>query len=354
MYDDFGILSDIKSLSNEKAIPIEEFEEYDRKAEIIAAKLGMNKKDVFSMSEVELEALIQEEDVGLTLSNDDNLALESDEIKEKNKRALENIKGKQETSLDKKVDTKHTLGEILGVPAGSKLIAVGSDKIENNEVSTRFSFVIEYADGTIAPADMLSQVGGIHSDKNVYETNRDGSEVEKKSVQSSFAIDSPLAKNNVLNIRYDFLGNLVINYGGIDKTSNKDVFAQRLETREVYRTERNVLREFDKSQGVDNISGNLDEIKEHEDFGCDNLTLAEADGDNSTGHKHSDEAAAKIIASEDYGTLINDTFTLAEIKERFENVCERYPETDFNKLVEITKDELAEDARHIPSPERGH
>lgn len=354
MYDDFGMLSDIEALSMENAVSIEEFEEYDRKAEIIANKLGMNKKDIFSMSEVELESLVNEKDIGLTLSDDKNSELDNDEVKEKNKKALENIKGKQETSLDKKVDTKHTLGEILGVPTGSKLIAVGSDKIENNEISTRFSFVIEYPDGTIAPADMLNQIGGIHSDKNVYETNRDGSEVEKKNVQSSFAIDSPLVKNGSLNVRYDAMGTLAVNFAIIDKTSNKEAFGQRLETREVYRTERNVLREFGQSKGTDNISENLNEIRGHENFGCDNLTLAEADGDNNTGHNHSDEAASKIIASQDYGTLINDTFTLNEIKERFEDVCERYPETDFDKLVEITKDELAEDARHIPTPERGY
>ena len=115
-----------------------------------------------------------------------------EEKDERNKKALENITSRQEIDPDEKVDDRHTLAEILGIEAGCKLLAVDSDKIMDNKNTTRFSLIIQGSDGSLRPADMLEQVGGKDSDKTVYETNRDGSEVQKLSVKSSYKINSSL------------------------------------------------------------------------------------------------------------------------------------------------------------------
>lgn len=49
-----------------------------------------------------------------------------------------------------------------------------------------------------------------------------------------------------------------------------------------------------------------------------------------------------------YGGDISDTFTDDEIKERFDSMKERYPNKDFDELVEITKSDLSEDAERLP------
>ena len=63
------------------------------------------------------------------------------------------IQTKQETLLDKKIDDKHTLAEVLGVPSGSKLIVVDSSQIIDNENTTRFSCIIQTPDRKLHNAD---------------------------------------------------------------------------------------------------------------------------------------------------------------------------------------------------------
>ncbi|MCI9365135.1 MAG: hypothetical protein HFJ54_00400 [Clostridia bacterium] len=196
---DLSFLGQIEELSNGPSISLNDL---DDKLEVISKKLGISKSDVLSMSETDLDEYTKE-NATPQISLDENA---SDDQIEQNENALNNISSKQETNLDNKIDDRHTLGDILGVPAGSKLIAVYSSAIAGNTNTTRFSFIIQHSDGTLEPADMLEQVGGKDSDKKIHETNRDGSEVEELSVQSSYAIDSPIIKNGILTARIGSMG----------------------------------------------------------------------------------------------------------------------------------------------------
>lgn len=285
-------------------------EEINRRLEKVSRKLGISKRDVIAMSQVDLDVAIKEKDVELGtkpeekdskkvfLKKDEEERQEDQENREQNRDDLENLNAKQEINLDRRVDDRYTLADILDVPAGSKLLAIDTNRIENTENTTKFSLIAEYPDGTIREIDNLSQVGGKNSDKNDYEVNRDGSSVEKQNIKSSYAIKSPIVQNGVLIVRYGQFGNIEVGYGQTDKTSHRDTFTQRLETDEIYPTTARVREEFSKAKGERNISEKMDEIKKHEEHDCD-MTLEDADGDPFTVHDHSDEAADRILKDEE-------------------------------------------------------
>lgn len=340
-YEDLSFLGQIEELTQEKGISLDEL---DYELEQIAQELGLSKEEILAMSEIDLEQRIGEnakEDPQLTLDDDDQEV--SEEQTKQNKNALENIKGKQEINLDAKVDTKNTLGQILGVPEGSKLIAVYSDAIKGNTNSTRFSFIIKNPDGTLSPADMLEQTGGKESDKNIYETNRDGSEVEKKRVNSSYKINSPLVENGLLTARIGSMGYIEVDYGQIDKTHNKDAFTQELETTHTRYTTREVREEFGRQQGTDNIRDNLKEARDYIENGNRPLTLDEVDGDPSTGNVN-DKILSEI---KNYDSNISDVFTDNEIVERFKKVRALNPDFDIEDAIRNTGEELSTDAENM-------
>lgn len=279
--DNIGFSSELETVSKNKGVSLEDLEELDKKLEKASRALGVSKSDIRQMSVEELDSIIKNKgDAGISLDDEDS----SEEKTKQNQKALQDLgqASKQEINLNKKVDTKHTLAEILGVQAGSKLIVVYSDKIKDNENTTRFSCLIEGPDGNLSKADMLEQTGGKYSDKNVHEVNNNGSNVKEVNVQSSYAVDSPILENGILNVRFDTMGEITVNFGQTDRTSHRDAFTQKLETDRTYPVRRNVQREFDGKNGIYNVSENLDECEKHEKHDCDDLSLNEADGDPRT------------------------------------------------------------------------
>lgn len=352
MSDDLGFLSEIDSLDETEGISLTEL---DNELSEISKKLGISKSDIIKMSKAELDEVIAERETETIDVSDDVLPGLIDEEKNKqNEAALKNLNSKQEIDLNKKIDDRLTLAEVLGVPEGSKLIVVYSDQIKDNANSTRFSCIIQSSDGSLQNADMLTQVGGKESDKNVYETNRDGSKVDKKVVQSSYSINSPLVKNGILTVRIGQMGTIEVGYGQINKTSHKDAFTERLEAKETYPITSSVRSEFGKNKGTDNISDKLNEIKEHEKNGCKNMTILEADGNINTGHVHSNDIIDLILSDDTVGAKIDETFTHNEIKERFEAIQSKNPSNTFEENIEITKADLAEDANYFRSHELKH
>ncbi len=53
-----------------------------------------------------------------------------------------------------------------------------------------------------------------------------------------------------------------------------------------------------------------------------------------------------------YGSSINEVFTENEIKERYDAMSEKFPDKDFDEIVEITKEDLATDAENMHGIER--
>ena len=334
--EDLSFMGQLEDLSKTSGISLNEFDNY---LENIAKTLGVSKEDILSMSTVDLNQKVATKGkIQLGLDEDD----EENEQSTINADILNNISKKQEIDLNQKVDDDHTLAEILGVPAGSKLISVYSDRIENNPNTTRFSHLIQTPDGKIEPASMLKQVGGKTSDKTIYQTNRDGSKVEKLSVDSTYSIDSPIVDNAIITARFDSMGYIEVGYGQTDRTSHRDAFTQELETERTRYTTKEVRDEFSENKGIDNVQDKMDEIKMHE--GHDhNLSLEDADGDLSTGEAH-DIAIERIKASD---SMISEVFTDNEISERLETMIKENPDKDFEEIVELTQKDLSEDASRM-------
>lgn len=348
--DDLSFLSEIDNLDNSNSISLSEL---DKNLSDIARKLGISKTDILSMSKTELDEVLSiKDDDSVQLYDDVLPGLVDDEKDKNNENALKGISSKQEVNLNRKIDDKFTLADVLGVPASSKLIVVYSDMIKDNSNTTRFSCIIQGPNGELQNADMLNQVGGKDSDKNIYETNRNGSNVDKKVVQSSYSINSPLIKNGILTIRIGAMGIIEVGYGQMDKNSHNDAFTQRLETKEMYPVTRTVRDEFSRNNGSDNISNKMDEIKEHEKNGCNSFSLAEADGNLNTGHVHCEDASNLILSDENAKDKIEEVFTPREINERFKAIQAKNPNNTLDENVEITKSELLADAEHLRNHKR--
>ena len=150
--------------------------------------------------------------------------------------------------------------------------------------------------------------------------------------------------NEILTVNHGQMGTIEVGFGEMDRTSNQEALTQSLQARNMYPVTSRVREEFSQNKGINNIPKKMDEIKKHKDHGCDNLTLNEADGNPDTGHFHSDEVVEAILSDENVGKTIDDCFTENEITNRFEFIKEKNPSLDFDKLIEITKAELATDA----------
>ena len=345
--DDLSFLAQFQNMNKVEVVSLNEL---DKQLEKIAKKLGVSKEDIRTMSEVDLGKAL--DDKGL--SKDDLDKDESQETKQDEKtpdpNILNNVSAKQEIDMNTKVDDRYTLADILGVPAGSKLLVVYPTNIPDRSklpYSTNLICMIQKPDGSIEYSDAFTQVGGKDSDKNVYEVNRDGSRVEEKSVKSSFAVKSSIVKNGIITARIGSMGYIEVGFGYIDKTSNKDVVSERLEDQHTRYTTYEVRKEFSQKEGVDNITDKMDEIKEHPEMsknGQNGITLAEADGDFSTGHE---EVLEQIKA---YNPNISEVFTDEEIIDRYHSMCEKYPDDNEEDKIRYTQEDLAEDAEHMRGP----
>ena len=352
--ENIGFLDELKNAETKYEDRLS-LNEIDEKIETISKELGISKSEVLSMSEMELDQVIENDE-----NKDDKLVLgeKDDEISEEqqaeqNENALENISAKQETNLDRKVDDKHTLAEVLGVESGCKLITVFSDNIKDNENSTRYSFIIQKPDGSLEPASMLEQVGGTTSDKTVYETNKDGSDIEKKSVTSSYSVDSPIAKNVILTVNVGSMGRLEIGYGQTDPTSNKMAVTQELDTNQTYPVTSEVRDQFNLNRGVNRVTEQIDEAEQHSTQEYDNneIKLENIDGiitniedaiENNE-HVHPEDVALYIVSKTDAESSIKDHYTAQEIADRYEEIETSHKGMDVKSLVAMTMYSLKED-----------
>ena len=348
--EDLSFLGQLEDLSKNQGVSLEEL---DTNLERVSDSLGISREEILSMSEVDLEQKIREKEENgnkLALNKDTEL---SEEQKKQNEKVLDSISSKKEESnLDKKIDDKHTMGDILGVEAGCKLIVVYTDSIANSQStsnSTRFSFIIKKPDGTLEQADMLEQTGGKDSDKIIYETNRDGSNVEVNNVNSSYKITSDAAKSIIpggasLSAKIEDDGHIRMIFSLDDRTHNQEGFGQPLETDRTYFTTREVREEFSQKHGINNVPDNLREAREHLEHGCDNLTLDKVDGNPNSGHEEI------ILEIKEFDPSIPDIFTDREIEERLNKLLKDNPNLTFDEVIEKTERDLAEDASRIRGP----
>ncbi len=327
MYDNIGFLNELDKVNIQNIDSLDEIENSkDNGLEIPHNSKGKDE----AKTKKEIEKKVEEEGIDKVSEG-----LSDEEKEQQNKLLLDFLNIKQEIPLDQKIDTKYTAAELLGEDSGSTLL------VHDNGRS--FDLFIKTADGELKSPENLERFRGTDSDVQTYEMNRDGSQVEKRQVQSTFEIKSPLVKNAIFNIRYGQMGKVEMSYGQKDKTDHLKAVTYTMEDPETHYVTREVRNEFDPKNGEYNISNKVDEIEEHND--C-NLTLAEADGNLHTGHMHGEEAANIILADDEFVNETNDAFTHNDVAERFEHMREQNPSLDNDELIEITKEELLAERIH--------
>ena len=333
-----SILDDISNLDIENSISLNEIES---NLEKYAKSLGVSKEQILSAATIDLnkvpEKKFKKDKIHLDNSEDKEIS------KEENKNALDHISTKSEVDLDEKVTGKQTLGQILGVPAGGKLIALYSEHIANNENTAEFSFLLQKTDGTLEPADMLDQVDGNQPDKKIASVNRDGSEIKNQQVNSLFSIDSTGDTHDMLSIRRGNMGILELSYVQMDPTDNTQGMSIPLETDNIQPITSQVRNEMNTTKGIYNVSENLDEYNVHQDIGCDNITLEEIDGDPNTGHQHLEENDSIIdsyINEIMENHIIDDNYYPKEVKETFLETAKKHPDLPLDEIKRLVEYDL--------------
>lgn len=311
--DDLDFLSQFRDLGTTGI----SLDETNTELEKVAKELNLSKEQILSISKVE-SAKQEEKDkdkekkIKLKEDKDAKTSVEESNKEKKEEASKANPNIKQETDLSQKVNEKYTLGDILGVPEGGKLVAVYSDAVENNTNSSRFTFLLQDKDGNFSRLNNLEQVAGTHPTNNVYASNYDGSDVTKDDVNSMYKIKSPFSNENyVLTARIGSMGTIDLGLGqaprfqGIND-SQTSLVTIPLKTNQTYNTKpevKNELLAYHSEYGRSAADVRVKEANSHND-NC-KLTMDEIDGDPNTGHNHDSY-------KEEHDNKLDDTKNLSD------------------------------------------
>ena len=229
----------------------------------------------------------------------------------------DNVYAKSEIKLNKLVDDRYTLGSILGVEdPNATLICVDSCDITGGKGSnSQFSFLIKYPDGRIEQAPMLSQEDGTSPDRDIYASNRDGSDIDKITARSMYRVHSPLG-DFMISATYGVTGTLDVQLGKRDFTE-QDFMAVPLEDQKYTRYVTKEVQELiDPERGIDHTHHMTEQVEQH-------MVNDSSDANSTGGSKNSaleqttDENYYLTVATEiwethpEMETLYNDINGLA-------------------------------------------
>ena len=291
-------------------------EKRSRELEAVSDALGLDIKDILYISSFETSQQVADKKPKNIISNDPK---QQEETSQNPNIVTGSVQARSEVALNKLVDDRYTLGDILGIiDPNATLICVDSIDIKNTDKSnSQFSFLIKHSNGTLEKATMFSQDDGTSPDRDIYSSNTDGSSVDKVNIRSMYRINSPLGKNCMISASYGSYGMVELQFGRRDITE-QDFIAVPLENQKLQNTEhtnyvtKEVQNLLDPERGTYQAHNSTTEISSHTDNGCDNLTLDEADGKENTGHQHlekkPDESYYLTIASH----ILNDNPELEE------------------------------------------
>lgn len=367
----------LKELDEFSYLPENSLNKVNYDLEQVEKALGIPKEKIRAMSEVsgekEKTAENQKDDDKIHLKDekeDGNLQEANKEKTPEEEKKLQALE-KQQTSLSQKVDDRHTLGELLGVPGSGTLVAVYSDSIENgsDKNSTKFSFLIKDKDGNYTECPNIEQVGGTTPDAQVAASSYDGSDVQTSQVNSLYRIKSSSNIEYMLTAKIASQGTIDLGIGQRDRTQgvnsqNLTTVTTPLKTTSTYYTTTDTREAInDTRDGNKQATRRAEEGQTHIDANCEHSSKDEFDGDRNTGHAHDeeeneipeeqmltdrqlDEIAQKIL---DENPEIDRVFTQNEVKERF---LKNYKDSNNKKPEEIAENtaiEMEQDASHIPT-----
>lgn len=325
-------------------------EAQNRDLERFSGVLGVDKERIMTSSSIGLFQKVE----GTHKEGDKKLDVDTRKedviINKNNNEVLDSLSARHEIGLNELVDDRYTLGEILDIDdPNATLICVHSIDIKSTSRSnSEFSFLIKYPDGRLEKANMLSQDDGTSPDRDVYSSNRDGSDVNKVGVRSMYRVKSPIGKNSMISVSYGDTGTLEFQYGKRDITE-QDFMSVPLSTTD--KTTRYVTKEvqdtLDPERGMYQAHKSTSEASSHMDKGCNDLTLKEADGNENTGHQHLDDDHLLMIASNilNKNPELDEFYSIKGLADDLKKYLNNHPD---RTIEDFTKDTLAV-CEHYPS-----
>lgn len=267
-------------------------EEREKELKAIAKELGISEKEINSLSEIELSQKIDEKQI----DEEEKQEQQEDKTKQLSEEEVKKVgmNGMNEVNLNVRVDERGTeLGNVLNMKEYSKIMVVHSYKLaeltdSNGEKGknnySRFSFIAQKPDGSYEtiPKTKLERDGG-SNDRIVEANDKDNVEIKKEE-----------CRFKVQGTNYSLIINQKDPYGIPDvylaqnTRDNDGQMAQRLQDRYdgTERTDVEVRAVFNQNRGIDQAERSVEEVREHQEAGCKNIEIDEADGREDTGHTH--------------------------------------------------------------------
>lgn len=301
---------EIKNLSKETNISeadlIAILEEKNLELETISDKTGLSKEEIDNISIIDnLKKSAKEktdEENKIEINNNSKI---SNKKEQNNQNKKDNPNIKQETDLSQKINNKYTLGDILGVPDGGKLVVAYSSAIKDNQSTTKFTFLIKDKDGNFSPCNNLELVAGNRPSNDVYASNYNGT-VQKGHANSEYRIKSPLSNENyIITATIGSYGYIDLGLGQAPKlqglnNSDTNLITIPLKTTSTYNTKpitKETLLSYHSDRYVaDKRNQEAQTHENQKDKNNDTLTMYDVDGDNNTGTQYlSHEDMIKIL-----------------------------------------------------------
>ena len=340
--------------------------------EQISKVLGIPKEEIRTMSEVSSE----QENNSENQKDDDKIHLK-DEKKDKNSQKSNKEKTpeeekklqaleKQQTSLSQKVDDRHTLGELLGIPVDGTLVAVYSDNIENgsNKNNTKFSFLIKDKDGNYTECPNIEQVGGNTPDTQIAASSSDGSNVQTIKVNSLYRIKSSSNIEYMLTANIGSQGTIDLGIGQRDRTQgvnsqNLTTVTTPLKTTSTYYTTTDTREAINGTRdGNNQVTRRVAEGQTHINANCKNASKDEFDGYKDTGHVHDHEdncesnvsnyteqelydMALEILYDSD---ILGDVYNREDVKNHLNQLATKQPGLSKDELKSKVKQTMEDNA----------
>ena len=318
-------------------------EEKEKELKALAKELGVDEKDINSLSEIELEQKIEDKELeNQDERQEEQTENESQKISDKEAEKI-GIKGNGMNSVktNAQIDTKgNTLGKELGLEEYESILVVHSYKLaELNDAEGKkgksnninFALVGKKKDGTleIIPETKLRQYRG--ANREVTEINN-REEVEVKNEDCIFEV--PNTNKRIAIDQKDPYGIPEIYYGKTDKENEGNVMQSVQDERDgTQRKDVEVRALFNSNKGEYQIDKMHDEVKGHIKAGCADIDKDEVDGDPSTGHQHNTE---DMVITPDTVLIYNGkemTISAIAADQRFKISSEEFIEK-YNKILE--------------------
>lgn len=337
---------------DEKVLEVNSLENLEKKElEEISEKLGISPEDIKKMSEMDVEDIEQADE---ELQNVEEK--QPDEEKETlSKKEVEKISTKTEISMNQKVTDKATISDLLGVQGDgyTKIAVIYSDKLQDRENTTKFSFVGIRKDGTAEKLDSLKQSHGINSSISIQQVNRDGSQVEEKQPDSLYTIEG--ARDGKLAIDIGPMGTIETSYVRVPEQDNQVGLGIPIETQSI-RPTTNEVRELMNEKKNPRVMEEIERADLHQEHGDEEVKIQDIDDNPYNNECKNVEVDNEYFQKCIDGIWTGDVeavFTRREVEKSLQNAIDSNMQNlPFEQIVKKVKQELEYDAEMMPSREK--